>query len=65
VALLALWASLIAGATLLTQRPIRLAEKVFDAALTAAGFSFVLSAASRVALLVVRRRRLSADTSRA
>ena len=40
-----------------TEAPIRLAEKVFDAALTAAAFSFVLSAGSRVALLVVRRPR--------
>ncbi|HEY1536942.1 MAG TPA: hypothetical protein VGF76_23140 [Polyangiaceae bacterium] len=40
-----------------TEGPTRLAEKVFDAALTAAAFSFVLSAALRVALLVVRRRR--------
>jgi len=39
----------------LTEGPIRLAEKVFDAALSAAAFSFVLSAALRVALLVVRR----------
>jgi len=38
-----------------TEGPIRLAEKVFDAALTAAAFGFVLGAALRVALLVVRR----------
>ncbi len=41
----------------LTEGPMRLAEKVFDAALSAAAFSFVLSAALRVALLVMRRRR--------
>jgi hypothetical protein len=40
-----------------TEGPRRLAEKVFGAALTAAAFSFVLSAALRVALLVVRRPR--------
>jgi hypothetical protein len=37
--------------------PTRLAEKVFDAALTAAAFGFVLSAASRAVLLIVRRPR--------
>jgi hypothetical protein len=39
-----------------TQGPMRLAEKVFDAALTAAALSFVLCAALRVAWLVARRR---------
>ena len=47
-----------------TQGPTRLAEKVFDAALTAAAFSFALGAALRVALLVVRRPRRGAGTSR-
>ena len=41
----------------LTQGPIRLAEKVFDAALTAAALSPVPSAALRVALVIVRRLR--------
>jgi len=40
-----------------TEGPTRMAEKVFDAALTAAAFSFVLGAALRVALLLVRRSR--------
>ena len=40
-----------------TEGPARPAENVFDAALTAAAFSFVLIAALRVALLVARRRR--------
>jgi hypothetical protein len=39
----------------LTEGPMRLAEKVFDAALSAAAFSFVLSAAVRGALLVMRQ----------
>ncbi|HET7542376.1 MAG TPA: hypothetical protein VFK05_21050 [Polyangiaceae bacterium] len=38
-----------------TRGPSRLAEEVFDAALTAAACSFVLCAALRLALLVVRR----------
>ena len=41
----------------LTQGPIRLAEKVFDAALTAAALTPVPSAALRVALVIVRRLR--------
>jgi hypothetical protein len=41
----------------LTEGPIRPAEKVFDAALTAAVISFMLSTATRLALLVVRRPR--------
>jgi len=40
--------------TFQTEGPIRLAEKVFDAALSAAAFSFVLGAALRAALLVTR-----------
>jgi hypothetical protein len=40
-----------------TEGPIRLAERVFDAALTAAAFGLVLIAALRIALLIVRRRR--------
>jgi len=38
-----------------SEGPTRLAEKVFDAALSAAAFSFVLGAALRVALLIMRR----------
>ena len=41
----------------LTEGPRLLAQKVFEAALTAAAFCFVLSAALRVALLVMRRSR--------
>jgi len=40
-----------------TVGPTRLAEKVFEAALTVAAFGFVLNAGLRAALLVVRRPR--------